>query len=96
MNPIQFDDLGISFNCMFQPPSGTKFTTGFVVEPWVLTCAYFFKGASATYYILGSVWLLICYGLYHGIHHHFSPPFGIIFLDICPSILSKSKYTQEV
>ena len=36
---------------------------------------------------LGHTWILrvrwFFYGLYHGIYHHFSPPFGRIFLLIC-------------
>ena len=41
---------------------------------------------------LGFALLVIFYGFYHGIHHHFSPPFGRIFVgELVPSILGKFK-----
>ena len=40
---------------------------------------------------LGCVELVIFYGFYHGINHHFAPPFGRICLELFPDILSKSE-----
>ena len=41
---------------------------------------------------LGFVCLVIFYGCYHGIHHHYSPPFGrICFGSLFPGILARRK-----